>query len=45
MNLPELQARVRDGVPLAGAWGVEVLEAGEGAASVRIDNLPAGWPG
>ena len=24
---------------------IGVLEAGEGAASVRIDNLPAGWPG
>ena len=32
MNILELQARVREGVPLAGAWGVEVVEAGEGRA-------------
>ena len=36
MNLPELQARVREGVPLAGAWGVEVLEAGESRALLRL---------
>ena len=36
MTLAEMQARVRDGVPLAGAWGVEVLEAGEGRALLRL---------
>jgi uncharacterized protein (TIGR00369 family) len=36
MNLVEMQQRVRSGVPLAGAWGVEVLEAGAGRALLRL---------
>ena len=31
-----MQARVREGVPLAQAWGVEVLEAAEGRALLRL---------
>ena len=32
----EIQAIVRAGVPLAGAWNVEVLAAAEGCALVRL---------
>lgn len=32
----EIEAIVRTGVPLAGAWGVEVLEAADGRAVVRL---------
>ncbi|MDI3308571.1 MAG: PaaI family thioesterase [Acetobacteraceae bacterium] len=32
----EIQAIVRAGVPLAGAWNVEVLAAAEGSALVRL---------
>ncbi len=32
----DIQEIVRTGVPLAGAWGVEVLEAADGAALVRL---------
>lgn len=31
-----MQARIREGVPLAGAWGVEVLEAADGRALLRL---------
>ena len=36
MTLDEMQARVRAGVPLAGAWGVEVLSFADGAALLRL---------
>lgn len=36
MTAEELTAYVRAGVPLAGALGVEVLSAGDGAATVRL---------
>ncbi len=36
----EIQAIVRAGVPIAGAWGVEVLEAGAGRAAVRLPFRP-----
>jgi uncharacterized protein (TIGR00369 family) len=32
----EMQRVVRAGVPLAGAWGVEVLSASEGEATLRL---------
>jgi uncharacterized protein (TIGR00369 family) len=36
MTIAEMQARVRAGVPLAEAWRVEVLEAAEGRAVLRL---------
>ena len=36
MDPGEIQAIVRAGVPLAGAWGVEVLAAADGMALVRL---------
>ena len=36
MTLAEMQAMVRAGVPLAGAWGVEVLSFAEGEAALRL---------
>lgn len=36
-----IQAIVREGVPLAGAWGVEVIEAAGGTATVRLPFQPA----
>ncbi len=36
MTPADLTARVRTGVPLAGAWGVEVLEAIDGRALLRL---------
>ena len=35
-TVAEIQEIVRTGVPLAGAWGVEVLEAAGGTALVRL---------
>lgn len=40
MTLEQMQARVREGVPLGGAWGVEVLEAAEGRAVLRLPRDP-----
>jgi uncharacterized protein (TIGR00369 family) len=36
----EIQAIVHAGVPLAGAWGIEVVEAAEGRATVRLPSRP-----
>ncbi|WP_198380323.1 PaaI family thioesterase [Roseomonas sp. KE2513] len=36
MTLEELTARVREGVPLAGALGIEVLRADAGSALLRM---------
>ena len=36
----EIQAIVHAGVPIAGAWGVEVLEAAGGRAAVRLPFRP-----
>ncbi len=36
MTLEELQNQVRTGVPLAGAWGVEVMSAQDGFAVLRL---------
>jgi uncharacterized protein (TIGR00369 family) len=36
VNLAALQARIREGVPLAAAWGVEVREAQAGRALLRL---------
>ncbi|MBU8537765.1 PaaI family thioesterase [Falsiroseomonas tokyonensis] len=36
MSIAAMQARVREGVPLAGAWGIEVLSYGEGLATLRL---------
>ena len=36
MNAAELTERVRTGVPLAGAWGVEVLSFAAGEAVLRL---------
>lgn len=36
MTLDEMQAMVRAGVPLAGAWGVELLSAEGGVALLRL---------
>jgi uncharacterized protein (TIGR00369 family) len=36
MTPAEMQAVVREGVPLGRAWGVEVLSVGEGAAVLRL---------
>ena len=35
-SLAEIQDTLRTGVPLAGAWGVEVLEAAGGTALLRL---------
>lgn len=40
MTPAELQARVREGVPLGAAWGVEVVEAAEGRALLRLPRDP-----
>ncbi|TCZ66566.1 PaaI family thioesterase [Roseicella aquatilis] len=43
MTIPspaEIQAIVREGVPLAGEWGVEVLAAEGGAALIRLPAKP-----
>jgi uncharacterized protein (TIGR00369 family) len=40
MTREEMQARVRAGVPLGEAWGVEVLEAAEGRALLRLPRDP-----
>jgi uncharacterized protein (TIGR00369 family) len=34
--LEAMQHRVRQGVPLAAAWGIEVLEAADGRATLRL---------
>jgi uncharacterized protein (TIGR00369 family) len=36
LTVAEMQHLVREGVPLAAAWGVEVLAAAEGAATLRL---------
>jgi uncharacterized protein (TIGR00369 family) len=36
LTVTEMQALVREGVPLAGAWGVEVLGFADGAATLRL---------
>lgn len=36
ISIAEMQRVVREGVPLAGAWGVEVLAAAEGEATLRL---------
>lgn len=36
MTIAEMQALVRAGVPLAGAWGVEVISFSEGEAVLRL---------
>ena len=36
MTIEEMQAMVRAGVPLAAAWGVEVVAVGEGVATLRL---------
>lgn len=36
ITVEEMQRTVRAGVPLAAAWGVEVLSAAEGAATLRL---------
>jgi uncharacterized protein (TIGR00369 family) len=36
MTLEEMQRHVREGVPLAGAWGVEVLSFAQGEAVLRL---------
>ncbi|NKC33324.1 PaaI family thioesterase [Falsiroseomonas selenitidurans] len=36
MNLAAMQTRVHEGVPLAGAWGVEVLAFDAGTARLRL---------
>lgn len=36
MTIEEMQAMVRAGVPLAAAWGIEVLAAGDGVATLRL---------
>lgn len=40
MDPGDIQSIVRAGVPLAGAWGVEVLAAAEGTALVRLPPDP-----
>ncbi len=40
MSPAEIQAIVREGVPLAAAWDVEVLAAGDGAALCRMPDKP-----
>lgn len=40
MTLDELTARVREGVPLAGALGIEVLRADRGSALLRLPPSP-----
>ena len=39
-TIAEIQDTVRTGVPLAGAWNVEVLEAAGGTALVRLPFRP-----
>ncbi len=39
-SLAEMQRILREGVPLAGAWGVEVLAAANGAATLRLPRDP-----
>jgi uncharacterized protein (TIGR00369 family) len=41
MTPAAIQARVREGVPLGAAWGVEVLDAAEGRARLRLPRDPA----
>jgi uncharacterized protein (TIGR00369 family) len=36
MTLAQMQARVREGVPLAAAWEIEVLSFGTGLAVLRL---------
>ena len=36
----EIEAIIHAGVPLAGAWGIEVMEAAEGRATVRLPFRP-----
>jgi uncharacterized protein (TIGR00369 family) len=36
----EIEAIIHAGVPLAGAWGIEVVEAAEGRATVRLPFRP-----
>lgn len=36
LTVAEMQALVREGVPLAGAWGVEVLGFADGEATLRL---------
>ncbi|HEV7263628.1 MAG TPA: PaaI family thioesterase [Falsiroseomonas sp.] len=36
LSVAAMQRLVREGVPLAAAWGVEVLEAADGAAVLRL---------
>lgn len=36
LSVAEMQRVVREGVPLAAAWGVEVLSAAEGVATLRL---------
>lgn len=40
MTPASLQGRIRAGLPLAAAWGVEVLEAGAGRAVLRLPRDP-----
>lgn len=40
MALSALEARLREGVPLAAAWGVQVLEAAPGHALLRLPADP-----
>ncbi|MDN3566610.1 PaaI family thioesterase [Paeniroseomonas aquatica] len=39
-SLAEMQAIIHRGVPLAGAWGVEVISAADGVAVVRLPAQP-----
>ena len=36
LSVAEMQRVVREGVPLAAAWGMEVLSAAEGVAMLRL---------
>ena len=36
VSVSEMQRLVHEGVPLAAAWGVEVLSAAEGVATLRL---------
>jgi uncharacterized protein (TIGR00369 family) len=40
MTRADMQARVREGVPLGETWGVEVLEAADGRAVLRLPRDP-----